>query len=430
MSKIRLNFYRIITPLLIVFLFSCEDNFDIEYKTDTKLYSIGAEILKVEAISSEDYIKIENCPTWSAETNQEWITLVDNHGANNDFLYYKVENNTEKNNREGLIMIFSEGKHVKTFKIIQDYSYIKSSQDKFDISYKSNDLIISIHSNGYWTISAEDSWITTDVKEGMCSQDVKISISNNESGQKRIGLLKFVDQANNEAIITITQQGLGIYVDISDIVVGCIENEIKIDCTADAGIIFESDSWIQCKYNDGAILISIENNLSSSERVGTIEMSLDGINDFPSLKINIIQKEIMFGYIDLGIISQNKIVTFDSSLSHLSLCNNKDNDYMHFPADGFTRDYEGKFPSKEEFDLLIKLTHKIVTVNGTRGYIFMGSNKNSLFIPCGRYWDSTVENYGGYGYFYSFSESDIIRDHDGGMLENARGLFVKRTDAE
>lgn len=413
-----------------MFLYSCEDNFNLEYKTDTKLYSDDAEILKVGATSSEDYIKIEDYPTWSAITNQDWITIIETNGSSTDFLYYKVENNTEKSNREGKILIFNEGKHIKTYTIKQDCSYIKSSQEKLEISNKANNFIVSIQSNGYWIISAEDSWITTEIQEGMYSHDVIISIADNKSGQERTGILKFIDQANNEAILTIKQQGLGIYIDVSDIVVGCIENEIEIKYNSDGEVIFESDSWISCECSDETLSISIiEDNISSSERMGTILMYLDGITDFSPIKINVTQKGIMLNqYVDLGITVKEKLITYESKTSHLSLCNNKSNNYMEFPADGFARNYLDQFPSKEEFEELIKLKNKIATINNTTGYVFVGDNGNSLFIPYGSYWDASVQDIP--GYYFTFSKSGIERNSDNGLIKNAKGLFVKRTNIE
>ena len=223
-------------------------NLGLSVSTDNFSLSNEAQTIEVTVNANVAYsISIDS-------SAKDWISQVSTKSLTSDKLAFNISANEGYDSREGKIYISScDPSLSKTETIIVKQGQtdaILVSTPEYEISNESHELSIEVESNVEFDVIPKVDWIHYVPTKALSYSSISLSIDKNETYDKRVGTVKFI-QRNGEksSVVTITQgEKLGLFISPESFDISkdaqTISVEVKHNVDFDVIIPNSGQSWI------------------------------------------------------------------------------------------------------------------------------------------------------------------------------------------
>lgn len=263
-----------------------------------KFSDLGMSLEFPNTVSTQT-INIITDGVWNATASESWISLSPVNGTGNGQLSISVEANTEKDAREGKVLV-TVGETTKQVNIVQVGRYVNISYDDLLANSNPATINLTVSSNVDWNAISNVSWMTLNKSKGSGNAQLLVSVADNPSVSKRTGTITF-SNADETKDITFTQPGRTLLVDCTDVEFaynGGRSNAIII--TTDGKFEVKSTvNWINFSVDGNILYLSVEQNESGNLREGYIEIELTDLSNNESLSVSI--KVQQFALVNIGL---------------------------------------------------------------------------------------------------------------------------------
>lgn len=218
--------------------------------------------LSFNAAGGSQNLSVLSNTNWTVSSAPSWIAVSPSQGEGDGFVKITASDNPYTSNRSGVI-------HLTQIGLSIDVAVSVSQAGKtFDINTtvlnfedKSSTQTIDIQTDGTWTASASESWITISPTSNSGNSTLSVSVSENTSEDERSGQVVVV-MADKSAIINVVQKGK--YFTVSNNLLTYTSKGGAIDVS-----ISTNDSW-SAKVEDGSTWLT----LSKTSGTGNVDVKV------------------------------------------------------------------------------------------------------------------------------------------------------------
>lgn len=207
---------------------------------------------------------------WEVMSVPDWIKLSASKGNGDAELEVSAEGNQSLTSRSGTILIQKNGLDLKTsISVEQDLMTLNVNAPKIAFSHKAEETNIDITADFPWYSSVSDTWITTDPTQGTGDATIKVSVTENNSYNERLGTILY---AMSEATLNVRVEQDAKYF---------IVDAKPFDFTSKGGVVtisFATNETWTAKFNDAPNWVK----LSSNSGEGSAELVIT-VSDNPSV---------------------------------------------------------------------------------------------------------------------------------------------------
>lgn len=218
--------------------------------------------LSFNAAGGSQNLSVLSNTNWTVSSAPSWITVSPSQGEGDGTVKVTASENPNTANRSGVIHLTQTGLSI-------DVAVTVSQAGKtFDVNTtvlnfedKSSTQTINIQTDGTWTASASDSWITISPTTASGNSTLSVSVSENISDDERSGQVMVV-MADKSATINVVQKGK--YFTVSNNLLTYTSKGGVIDVS-----ISTNDSW-SAKVEDGSTWLT----LSKTRGTGNVDVKV------------------------------------------------------------------------------------------------------------------------------------------------------------
>lgn len=258
-----------------------------------KTFDINTTVLNFEDKQETQTVNILTDGTWSAQTNDSWITLSPSSASGNSTLSITVSENTEDNERTGQVLV-TMGDKSATVNVVQKGKYFTVSNSLLTYTSKGGSLSISITTNDSWTAQIENnlSWLQLSKTNGSGNVDVMVTATDNPSVNTRTATIIFKTTHNQSVRVVVTQNARYLTINTNEVLFyskGGTSEAITVstDGTYDISC---SDSWFTVSQSNNTFTVTASENTTTDPRIGYITISLTDLKEGTySLKLTVTQ---------------------------------------------------------------------------------------------------------------------------------------------
>lgn len=207
---------------------------------------------------------------WEVMSVPDWIKLSASKGSGDAELEVTAEGNQSLTSRSGTILIQKNGLDLKTsISVEQDLMTLNVNVPKIAFSHKAEETNIDITADFPWYSSVLDTWITTNPTQGTGDATIKVSVTENNSYNERLGTILY---AMSEATLNVRVEQDAKYF---------IVDAKPFDFTSKGGVVtisFATNETWTAKFNDAPNWVK----LSSNSGEGSAELVIT-VSDNPSV---------------------------------------------------------------------------------------------------------------------------------------------------
>lgn len=206
--------------------------------------------------------------SWTASCDANWVHLLSSPTTGK--LYISVDSNNQAINRTANIYI-NGGKSYE-INVSQDGVFFTPSHTKVEFSPIAQSKVINVTSNFNWTVSCDANWVK--LKASPTTGELSISVEENIQAESRCATI--VVDCGNITEIKVIQMGTSIVVSQSSVEFSRDAQTKNISISSN--VIWEANClapWIHLTSypEDGILLIGVDENKGTTDRVGTINIS-------------------------------------------------------------------------------------------------------------------------------------------------------------
>ena len=173
---------------------------------------------------------------WTISSVPSWITVSPNQGEGDETVKVTASENPFTASRSGVIHLTQTGLTVDVaVTVSQAGKTFEVNTTVLNFEDKSSSQDITIRTDGTWTASSADSWITLSPTTASGNSTLSVTVSENTSDDERSGQVEIV-MADKSATINVVQQGK--YFTVSNSTLTYTSKGGAIDV-----YIFTNDSW-------------------------------------------------------------------------------------------------------------------------------------------------------------------------------------------
>lgn len=207
---------------------------------------------------------------WIVSSVPSWITVSPTQGEGDGSVQVTASDNPNTDSRSGVIHLIQTGMSIDVaINVYQAGKTFDVNTTVLNFDDKSSTQTINVQTDGTWTASASDSWITISPTTASGNSTLSVSVSENTSDNERSGQVAVV-MADKSATINIIQKGK--YFTISNNLLTYTSKGGTIDVS-----ISTNDSW-SAKVEEGSTWLT----LSKTNGTGNVEVKVTA-SDNPSV---------------------------------------------------------------------------------------------------------------------------------------------------
>lgn len=258
-----------------------------------KTFDVNTTVLNYEDKQETQTVSILTDGTWSAQTNDTWISLSPSSASGNSTLSVTVSENTEDNERTGQVIV-TMGDKSATINVIQKGKYFTVSNSLLTYSSKGGSMNISITTNDTWTAQIENnpSWLQLSKNNGSGNVDVTVTATDNPSVNSRTATIVFETAHNQRVRVVVTQNARYLTINTNEVLFyskGGTSEAITVSTDGKYSISC-SDSWFTINQSSNTFTVTASENTAIDPRIGYITISLTDLEEGTySLKLTVIQ---------------------------------------------------------------------------------------------------------------------------------------------
>ena len=216
---------------------------------------------------------------WTLSDYPSWLTLSKTSGKGNQEIKATASENPNVTERTGSITLGIDGKDEnKTINVTQQGKTFDITPTTLTFTSVKGTQTVTVTTDGAWSASTKETWITLSPEEATGNSTLKISVSENMSVNERSGTV-FVKMGDKTSTISVTQssKSFGItptslsFTDKS----GSQNVAIETDGTWEATT---TDTWISLTPSSGSgtseLIVTVSENTTDSKRNGTVTITM------------------------------------------------------------------------------------------------------------------------------------------------------------
>lgn len=220
-----------------------------------------SELSFVAAGGSLDLSVLSNT-NWIVSSLPSWITVSPNQGEGNGTVKVTASENPNTANRSGVIHLTQTGLSIDVaVNVFQAGKTFDVNTTVLNFEDMQATQTISIQTDGTWTASASESWITVSPTTNFGNSTLSVTVSENTSDNERSGQVVVV-MADKSATINVVQKGK--YFTVSNNLLTYTSKGGAIDVS-----ISTNDSW-SARVEDGSTWLS----LSKASGTGNVDVKV------------------------------------------------------------------------------------------------------------------------------------------------------------
>ncbi len=278
------------------------DNFNKTTNTYLDFLSVSEDIVNISSQSNNSInISIFSNINWTIVSNQSWLTINTSTGLDNATIILTATANPAATDRTANVTI-SDGTMTKIITIVQS-----SSSPILTVS--TNTLIIEetidnqgsfeISSNTSWTVTSNQTWLSTDIKKGSGNSTITLSATLNSETINRSATISVITDEISE-IINVTQKGTDASMTVSTdslIIEGVNNSEatFKINSNTSWAVTSNQD-WLTINSTTGSgnstIILIAKTNSTPSNRIAIITVTSETFSEIVIVTQNVNTTEV------------------------------------------------------------------------------------------------------------------------------------------
>lgn len=179
-------------------------------------FTVSAEVLSIGAANGSTVtFDIRSNITWTATTDQSWLSLDQPSGIGNRTVTLTAGENTTIKERKATVTVSASGfnSNVITVTQVAGAATLIVSLDNLNFSQNGGSQIIDITSNSTWNISTDQLWIKVNPSSGINNGSISVTVdaygllSGNSDIITRMGSIIVSADKTTSKTVTVTQQG-------------------------------------------------------------------------------------------------------------------------------------------------------------------------------------------------------------------------------
>jgi len=239
--------------------------------------------------NSSANVEITSNRSWTANSNQAWLTVSPASGTGNGTLTFTAEANTGLSSRTATVTVAATGATSRTIIITQDaigaLPTIAASDYFPTIAQAANSTInLEIASNTSWTVSSANEWLTVNQSTGTGNKLITFTASANLSPSSRTAFVTISATGARSLLIRVTQATLNPILTVSQNIFYVSEetnSSVSVFITSNSLCTATSDQdWLTVNpktwTGNNTIVLSVLANNLSNPRIGTVTVSAPG----------------------------------------------------------------------------------------------------------------------------------------------------------
>lgn len=250
-------------------------------------FDVSTTDVAFSSATSTETLNITSNDTWEVKSKPDWISLNTMSGSGDATLRLTAtENNTTTARQGELIIETTDGVISKTVALSQAAKTVEYGDVNISFGYASSSQTTSFITDGSWSLTTDDSWITVDKTSGAGNATLLITTEENMTTSPREGKITVLI-AGNTYTITVYQTCKYLTLASSafsfDATAGSTSVSVSSNTTWNASIT-EGADWITISPiagNANATLdISVAENNTVSARIGKIQLEIPGVQTY------------------------------------------------------------------------------------------------------------------------------------------------------
>lgn len=247
-----------------------------------KTFEVASNVLYFDDKASTQGLYVESDGTWTAETQNDWISVSPVHVTGSDSLKVSVTENIEYNERQGTVDI-KLGDKITLIDVVQQGKYFTVENPVLTFTSKGGSLAISVSTNDAWTAKVENepSWLKLSKTSGAGSVDLIATAADNPSVNGRTATILIETAHQKGTRIIVSQNARYLTVDTREVLFyydGGTSQPITISSD---GVykITTSDAWFSVMENESQLTVTATRNEGIVPRIGKITIDLTDLEE-------------------------------------------------------------------------------------------------------------------------------------------------------
>lgn len=221
---------------------------------------------------------IESNTSWTVSSNVNWLSFSETQGTGNKTITVTAQDNPYTTNRSATITFTQPGTSLKaTVEVNQKGKTFDVATTILNFNDKASTQTVQIETDGHWTATASDSWITISPSNATGNSILTVGVTENFTDSERNGTV-VIKMGDKTATIAVVQSGK--YFTISNSLLnftsrgGNINVSITTNGNWSATVDEAASSWLSLSKKSGTgnveVTVTAADNPSVNSRSGSI----------------------------------------------------------------------------------------------------------------------------------------------------------------
>lgn len=233
--------------------------------------------LSFNAAGGSQNLSVLSNTNWTVSSAPSWITVSPSQGEGNGSVKVTASDNPYTTNRSGVVHLTQTGLSIDVaVSVSQAGKTFNVNTTVLNFEDKQSTQTIDIQTDGTWTASASESWITISPTSNSSNSTLSVTVSENTSDNERSGQIVVV-MADKSATINVVQKGK--YFTVSNNLLtytskgGVIDVSISTNDSWSAKVE-DASNWLTLSKTSGAgnvdVKVTASDNASVNSRTATL----------------------------------------------------------------------------------------------------------------------------------------------------------------
>jgi hypothetical protein len=232
----------------------------------TPVIDVMSSAISINKLNPSPTVEVTSNTTWSASTNETWLSTTPTSATGNGTLTFSAEANPTVATRSAIVTISAPGALPKTITVTQSAGAATLSISPTNISFdktSNNTGTILVTSNTNWTTSQNAPWLTLSPRTGTGNATLIISPSANPTTATRSATVTFTATGATPQVVTVTQAA-------GDATLSVLENAISLGKTANSNAMINVTSNTTWSVNSNANWLTSNTTLWTGSKSLTV----------------------------------------------------------------------------------------------------------------------------------------------------------------
>ena len=292
-----------------IYITMLDKTIDVTISQDAKVFSIDIEnkSLTFTAAGGDQTLNITSNTYWTLSDVPLWVTLSTTNGKGDASVVVTAEENMSLEERSGEMFLSIDGKEEKTtITLTQSGKIFNLSSTPITFSDKSESQSVTIETDGEWSATTNDSWITLSPPTAFGSSTLTVTVEENKTDKERNGNIA-ITMGEKTLYVSVKQKGKFLTIANSLLTYNSKGGEIDITITTNdtwTAKIEDEASWLQLSQTNGTGTVNLKaiaaDNPSVNSRTASIIVETPHTQGFKIVVhqearyLNIDTKEVLF----------------------------------------------------------------------------------------------------------------------------------------